>query len=102
MAIGAQGCLARLYPAQDRYRNVVVLVVVLVDFTATILKAAHGRHTLFLNTQHHWQVDNKPSRTSPIATDDGHVGWPFVGYVSQRTTVQMLPTGALTSFLDFI
>ena len=99
MTIGAQGCLARPYPAQDRHLNVVVLVMVLVDFTANNMKAAHSRHTPFLNTQHHWQAGNKLARASPIATDEGHVGWPFTGYATQRTTAQMLLTGALTSFL---
>ena len=85
MTIGAQGCLARPYPAQDRYRNVVVLVVVPVGFTAFTLEATKGRHTLFLNTQHHWMVNNNLARIFPMDTDDGHVGWPVMGCVPQRT-----------------
>ena len=62
-----------------------VLVVVLVGSTAFTLKATHGRHTLFLNTQHHWMVNNNLARIFPMDTDDGHVGWPVMGCVPQRT-----------------
>ena len=102
MTIGAQGCLARVDPAQARYRIIVVPAVVLVDFNAATLKTAHGRHTLFLTTQHHWMVGNGLAYTLLTAMDNGHVEWPVLGCVSQRTTVQMLPTSALTHFLDFI